>query len=82
MLGAATLCSAGLDCDSEKSQQRRGRHSDLAADAGRLRGALQMALVADVAEVLVRHGYPPPVGVALVNLTAGLYRTVHHHPCS
>ncbi len=31
-----------------------------------------MALVADVAEVLVRHGYPPPVGVALVDLTAGL----------
>ncbi len=37
-----------------------------------------MALVADVAEVLVRHGYPPPVGVTLVDLTVGLYRAVHH----
>ena len=40
-----------------------------------------MAFVADVAEVLVRHGYPPLVGVALVELTAGLYRAVHHHRC-
>lgn len=40
-----------------------------------------MALVADVAEVVVRHGYPPPVGVALVDLTVGLYRAVHHHSC-
>lgn len=41
-----------------------------------------MALVADVAEVLVRHGYAPPVGVALLELTAGLYRAVQHHPCN
>jgi hypothetical protein len=40
-----------------------------------------MALVADVAEVLLRHGYPPPVGVTLVDLTVGLYRAVHHQAC-
>jgi len=40
-----------------------------------------MALVADVAEVLVLHGYPPPVGVTLVDLTVGLYRAVHHQVC-
>lgn len=41
-----------------------------------------MTLVADVAEVLVRHGYPAPIGVALVDLIAGLYRTVHGNPWS
>lgn len=36
-----------------------------------------LALVLDVGEVLTRHGYPPPVGVTLVDLTAGLYRALH-----
>lgn len=36
-----------------------------------------MALVAEVAGVLVRHGYPHTVGAAPVAQTAGLYRTAH-----
>jgi hypothetical protein len=36
-----------------------------------------LALVLDVGEVLTRHGYPPPVGATLVDLTAGLYRALH-----
>ncbi len=40
------------------------------------------ALLLDVAEVLVRHGYPPPTGIALVDLASGLYRAVQHRPSS
>ena len=36
-----------------------------------------LALVLDVSEVLVRHGYPAPTGFALVELTGGLFRAVH-----
>ncbi|HET6910969.1 MAG TPA: hypothetical protein VFH54_16680 [Mycobacteriales bacterium] len=36
-----------------------------------------LALVTDVAEVLVRHGYPAPAGAVLVELTAGLFRALH-----
>lgn len=36
-----------------------------------------LALVLDVGEVLTRHGCPAPVGAALVELTAGLYRALH-----
>ena len=39
-----------------------------------------LALVLDVGEVLVRHGYPAPAGVTLVELTAGLYRALHRTP--
>ena len=39
-----------------------------------------LALVLDVGEVLVRHGYPAPAGGQLVELTAGLYRALHPHP--
>jgi hypothetical protein len=39
-----------------------------------------LALVLDVGEVLVRHGYPAPAGGTLVDLTAGLYRALHPHP--
>jgi len=38
-----------------------------------------LALVLDVGEVLVRHGYPAPVGRVLVDLTASLHRSLH--PC-
>jgi hypothetical protein len=38
-----------------------------------------LALVLDVGEVLVRHGYPAPAGVTLVELTAGLYRALTPH---
>jgi hypothetical protein len=38
-----------------------------------------LALVLDEGEVLTRHGYPAPVGVTLVDLTAGLYRALHPH---
>ncbi len=36
-----------------------------------------LALLADVTEVLVRHGYPAPTGSRLVDLTDGLYRALH-----
>ena len=36
-----------------------------------------LALVTDVAEVLVRHGYPAPAGAVLVELTSGLFRALH-----
>ncbi len=36
-----------------------------------------LALVLDVGEVLIRHGYPAPVGTVLVDLTAGIYRALH-----
>jgi hypothetical protein len=36
-----------------------------------------LALVLDVGEVLVRHGYPAPAGATLVELTSGLYRALH-----
>ena len=36
-----------------------------------------LALVLDVGEVLVRHGYPAPAGGQLVDLTTGLYRALH-----
>lgn len=36
-----------------------------------------LALVLDVGEVLVRHGYPAPAGHALVGLTTGLYYALH-----
>jgi hypothetical protein len=36
-----------------------------------------LALVLDVGEVLLRHGYPAPTGVTLVELTTGLYRALH-----
>ena len=36
-----------------------------------------LALVLDVGEVLVRHGYPAPSGNQLVDLTTGLYRALH-----
>ena len=36
-----------------------------------------LALVLDVGEVLVRHGYPAPSGATLVELTTGLYRAMH-----
>jgi hypothetical protein len=39
-----------------------------------------LALVLDVGEVLVRHGYRAPTGVTLVELTAGLYRALHDLP--
>ena len=39
-----------------------------------------LALVLDVGEVLVRHGYAAPAGGQLVELTAGLYRALHPHP--
>jgi len=35
------------------------------------------ALLADVTEVLVRHGYLAPTGSRLVGLTDGLYRALH-----
>ena len=38
-----------------------------------------LALILDVGEVLVRHGYPAPAGVTLVELTAGIYRALHPH---
>ena len=40
-------------------------------------GRFTLALVTDVAEVLVRHGYPAPAGAVLVELTAGLFRALH-----
>jgi hypothetical protein len=39
-----------------------------------------LALVLDVAEVLHRHGYDPPTGATLVELTAGLFRALHSFP--
>lgn len=39
-----------------------------------------LALVLDVGEVLVRHGYPAPAGATLVDLTTGLYRALHPTP--
>ena len=36
-----------------------------------------LALVTDVAEVSVRHGYPAPAGAVLVELTSGLFRALH-----
>jgi hypothetical protein len=39
-----------------------------------------LALVLDVGEVLVRHGYPTPAGATLVDLTNGLYRALHPTP--
>ena len=39
-----------------------------------------LALVTDVSEVLVRHGYPAPAGAVLVELTAGLVRALHAGP--
>ncbi len=39
-----------------------------------------LALVVDVAEVLGRHGYPAPIGLALAELTVGLYRALHGCP--
>jgi hypothetical protein len=38
-----------------------------------------LALVLDIGEVLVRHGYPAPVGDVLVDLTAGLYHALHRY---
>jgi hypothetical protein len=38
-----------------------------------------LALVLDVGEVLVRYGYPPPTGRALVDLTAGICQALHPH---
>ena len=35
-----------------------------------------LALVLDVVEVVVRHGYEAPTGVTLVDLTAGLFRAL------
>jgi hypothetical protein len=43
-------------------------------------GRFTLALVLDVAEVLHRHGYDPPSGATLVELTAGLYRALHPDP--
>jgi hypothetical protein len=39
-----------------------------------------LALVLDVGEVLARHGYDAPTGATLVELTSGLYRTLHPEP--
>jgi hypothetical protein len=39
-----------------------------------------LALVLDVGEVLVRHGYHAPAGATLVELTAGIYRALHPFP--
>jgi hypothetical protein len=39
-----------------------------------------LALVLDVGEVLVRHGYRAPTGTTLVELTAGIYRALHPTP--
>lgn len=36
-----------------------------------------LALVLDVSEVIVRHGYPAPTGFGLVELTGGLFRALH-----
>jgi hypothetical protein len=36
-----------------------------------------LALILDVGEVLVRHGYPAPAGHTLVGLTTGLYYALH-----
>jgi hypothetical protein len=36
-----------------------------------------LALILDVGEVLVRHGFPAPAGATLVDLTSGLYRALH-----
>jgi hypothetical protein len=36
-----------------------------------------LALVLDVSEILVRHGYPAPTGFGLVELTGGLFRALH-----
>ena len=36
-----------------------------------------LALVLDVGEVLVRHGYPAPASAVLVELTSGLFRALH-----
>jgi hypothetical protein len=36
-----------------------------------------LALVLDVGEVLVQHGYPAPTGTVLVDLTSGLFRALH-----
>jgi hypothetical protein len=36
-----------------------------------------LALILDVGEVLVRHGYPAPAGGTLVDLATGLYRALH-----
>jgi hypothetical protein len=40
-------------------------------------GRFTLALVLDVGEVLVRHGYDAPTGATLVDLTAGIYRALH-----
>jgi hypothetical protein len=36
-----------------------------------------LALILDVGEVLVRHGFPAPTGATLVDLASGLYRALH-----
>lgn len=36
-----------------------------------------LALVLDVVEVVVRHGYTAPTGATLVDLTSGLFRALH-----
>ena len=42
-------------------------------------GRFTLALVLDISEALVRHGYPAPAGATLVDLTTGLYRALHPH---
>lgn len=43
---------------------------------------LTLALVLDVGEVLVRHGYPATTGAILLKLTTGLYDALHGLPPS
>jgi hypothetical protein len=40
-------------------------------------GRFTLALILDVGEVLVRHGFPAPTGGTLVDLTSGIYRALH-----
>lgn len=41
---------------------------------------LTLALLEDLAAVLMRHGYPPLRGYALAELAGSLYRIGQHHP--
>jgi hypothetical protein len=38
------------------------------------------ALLVDVVDVLARHGYPPPTGRAILELTFGLHDALHARP--
>jgi hypothetical protein len=64
----------------QRPRRRIRRRTRLATRSERTDRQLTLALLEDLADVLLQHGYPPLRGYALAELTGSLYRIAQTRP--